>query len=48
MYSHSPVNETPHSMRQPIPKPKVADFAEESESVEEDEGENTSDGSDSD
>jgi len=37
------------TMEKPIPKPKVADFAEESESVEEEnEGEDTSDGSDSD
>ena len=39
------------AMAKPIPKPKVADFAEESESAEEDEemdGDNTSDGNDSD
>ena len=37
------------TMEKPIPKPKVADFAEESESAkEENEGEDTSDGSDSD
>jgi len=38
-------------MEKPIPKPKVADFVEESESAEENEemeGEDTSDGGDSD
>ena len=39
------------AMAKPIPKPKVADFAEESKSAEEDEemnGDTTSDGNNSD